>query len=110
MQTLLFSATLPPWVKDITRRFLRKEQRLVDLVGTQKMKVSPQRAMHTNKTDRSVICILPYLLIQKRQLANADVVQTGFAASAIGVLQRPANRKGLTSVAMRLVSIAAHRM
>ncbi|KAL0037879.1 hypothetical protein WJX79_003518 [Trebouxia sp. C0005] len=38
MQTLLFSATLPPWVKDITRRFLRKEQRLVDLVGTQKMK------------------------------------------------------------------------
>ena len=39
MQTLLFSATLPPWVKDITRRFLRKEQRLVDLVGTQKMKV-----------------------------------------------------------------------
>ena len=40
MQTLLFSATLPPWVKDITRRFLRKEQRLVDLVGSQKMKVS----------------------------------------------------------------------
>ena len=39
MQTLLFSATLPPWVKDITRRFLRKEQRLVDLVGNQKMKV-----------------------------------------------------------------------
>lgn len=39
MQTLLFSATLPPWVKDITRRFLRKEQRVVDLVGSQKMKV-----------------------------------------------------------------------
>ena len=48
MQTLLFSATLPPWVKDITRRFLRKEQRLVDLVGTQKMKVSPQSATHAN--------------------------------------------------------------
>ena len=39
MQTLLFSATLPPWVKDITRRFLRKEQRTVDLVGSQKMQV-----------------------------------------------------------------------
>ena len=52
MQTLLFSATLPPWVKDITRRFLRKEQRLVDLVGTQKMKVSPQSAIHANKTER----------------------------------------------------------
>ncbi len=48
MQTLLFSATLPPWVKDITRRFLRKEQRLVDLVGTQKMKVSPQSPTHAN--------------------------------------------------------------
>ena len=39
MQTLLFSATLPPWVKDITRRFLRPDHKLVDLVGSQKMKV-----------------------------------------------------------------------
>ena len=40
MQTLLFSATLPPWVKDISKKFLRKEQKLIDLVGTQKMKVT----------------------------------------------------------------------
>ncbi len=38
-QTLLFSATLPSWVKDITRRFLQASHKLVDLVGTDKMKV-----------------------------------------------------------------------
>ena len=38
-QTLLFSATLPSWVKDITRRFLEPTHKLVDLVGTDKMKV-----------------------------------------------------------------------
>ncbi len=40
VQTLLFSATLPSWVKDITRRFLRPDHKTVDLVGDQKMKVS----------------------------------------------------------------------
>lgn len=40
IQTLLFSATLPPWVKDITRRFLKSDHKIVDLVGTSKMKVS----------------------------------------------------------------------
>ena len=39
VQTLLFSATLPSWVKDITRRFLQPNHKLVDLVGTDKMKV-----------------------------------------------------------------------
>ena len=39
VQTLLFSATLPSWVKDITRRFLQPGHKLVDLVGTDKMKV-----------------------------------------------------------------------
>ena len=38
-QTLLFSATLPSWVKDITRRFLQASHKRVDLVGTDKMKV-----------------------------------------------------------------------
>ncbi|KAK9857176.1 hypothetical protein WJX84_009545 [Apatococcus fuscideae] len=40
VQTLLFSATLPSWVKDITRRFLRPDHKTVDLVGDQKMKAS----------------------------------------------------------------------
>ena len=39
--TMLFSATLPTWVKDITRRFLKPGHALVDLVGTDKMKASP---------------------------------------------------------------------
>ena len=38
-QTLLFSATLPPWVKDITKRFLKPGFTTADLVGTDKMKV-----------------------------------------------------------------------
>lgn len=40
VQTLLFSATLPPWVKDITRQFLQPGFRTVDLVGNEKMKAS----------------------------------------------------------------------
>jgi len=39
LQTLLFSATMPSWVKDITRRFLVKGHKLVDLVGDDKLKV-----------------------------------------------------------------------
>ena len=39
IQTLLFSATLPSWVKDIQKRFLRPDFKLVDLVGNQKQKV-----------------------------------------------------------------------
>ena len=39
VQTLLFSATLPAWVKDITARFLRPDHRVIDLVGNQRMKV-----------------------------------------------------------------------
>jgi ATP-dependent RNA helicase DDX21 len=39
VQTLLFSATLPAWVKDITRRFLKPSHKVVDLVGNQKQKV-----------------------------------------------------------------------
>ncbi|KAK9813646.1 hypothetical protein WJX73_001432 [Symbiochloris irregularis] len=40
VQTMLFSATLPSWVKDITRRFLKPTHRTIDLVGNQKMKAS----------------------------------------------------------------------
>jgi superfamily II DNA/RNA helicase len=39
LQTLLFSATMPSWVKDITRRFLSPGHKLVDLVGDDKLKV-----------------------------------------------------------------------
>jgi ATP-dependent RNA helicase DDX21 len=39
VQTLLFSATLPPWVKDITRRFLKADHKVIDLVGNERMKV-----------------------------------------------------------------------
>ena len=40
VQTFLFSATLPPWVKDIAKRFLKSDYATVDLVGDQKQKAS----------------------------------------------------------------------
>ena len=39
VQTLLFSATLPVWVKDITSRFLQPSHKIIDLVGNERMKV-----------------------------------------------------------------------
>lgn len=40
VQTLLFSATLPSWVKDISKRFLKPNYSTVDLVGDEKQKAS----------------------------------------------------------------------
>ena len=45
VQTLLFSATLPSWVRDITKRFLQPGHKTVDLVGTDKMKARPPRSL-----------------------------------------------------------------
>ncbi|KAK2632969.1 hypothetical protein EUGRSUZ_L00808 [Eucalyptus grandis] len=38
VQTLLFSTTLPGWVKGISSRFLKQNKRTIDLVGNEKMK------------------------------------------------------------------------
>ncbi|KAL1203859.1 DEAD-box ATP-dependent RNA helicase 7 [Cardamine amara subsp. amara] len=40
VQTLLFSATLPSWVKNISTRFLKANKKTIDLVGNDKMKAS----------------------------------------------------------------------
>ncbi len=40
VQTLLFSATLPGWVKEIASRFFKPTKKTVDLVGNEKMKAS----------------------------------------------------------------------
>ncbi|XP_057481806.1 DEAD-box ATP-dependent RNA helicase 7-like isoform X3 [Actinidia eriantha] len=40
VQTLLFSATLPDWVKHIAARFQKSDKKTVDLVGNEKMKAS----------------------------------------------------------------------
>lgn len=40
VQTLLFSATLPTWVQQIARKFLKATRKTVDLVGDEKMKAS----------------------------------------------------------------------
>lgn len=62
IQTLLFSATLPPWVKDITRRFLKATHKIVDLVGTQKMKVcEPVRAQQAPQLH--VCCVYFFMIV-----------------------------------------------
>ncbi|URE21279.1 GUCT (NUC152) domain [Musa troglodytarum] len=40
VQTLLFSATLPGWVKKISTRFLKQDKKTADLVGNEKLKAS----------------------------------------------------------------------
>eukprot|EP00252_Welwitschia_mirabilis_P019382 TRINITY_DN4463_c0_g1_i4.p1 TRINITY_DN4463_c0_g1~~TRINITY_DN4463_c0_g1_i4.p1 ORF type:complete len:711 (-),score=174.01 TRINITY_DN4463_c0_g1_i4:212-2344(-) len=40
VQTLLFSATMPAWVKKISSKFLKSEKKSADLVGDNKMKAS----------------------------------------------------------------------
>ncbi|XP_008812489.2 DEAD-box ATP-dependent RNA helicase 7-like [Phoenix dactylifera] len=40
VQTLLFSATLPDWVKKISARFLKPNKKTADLVGNEKLKAS----------------------------------------------------------------------
>ncbi|KAI3471075.1 hypothetical protein Pfo_027738 [Paulownia fortunei] len=40
VQTLLFSATLPVWVKHIAAKFLKPDKKTADLVGNEKMKAS----------------------------------------------------------------------
>ncbi|KAG0598099.1 hypothetical protein M758_12G046000 [Ceratodon purpureus] len=40
VQTLLFSATLPEWVRTIAAKFLKPSRKTVDLVGDEKMKAS----------------------------------------------------------------------
>ncbi|KAG2482998.1 hypothetical protein HYH03_018123 [Edaphochlamys debaryana] len=40
IQTLLFSATLPRWVQDLTKRFLRPGHKFLDLVGDDKMQAA----------------------------------------------------------------------
>ncbi|KAK4385083.1 DEAD-box ATP-dependent RNA helicase 7 [Sesamum angolense] len=41
VQTLLFSATLPDWVKHIAAKFLKQDKKTADLVGNEKMKPAP---------------------------------------------------------------------
>ncbi|GMY23017.1 DEAD-box ATP-dependent RNA helicase 7-like [Fagus crenata] len=40
VQTLLFSATLPQWVQQIAKKFLKVNKKTADLVGNEKMKAS----------------------------------------------------------------------
>ena len=58
VQTLLFSATLPSWVKDITRRFLKPTFKTIDLVGNERMKARHACLLPVFTKE---ICMLPYM-------------------------------------------------
>eukprot|EP00892_Ulva_mutabilis_P003553 jgi/Ulvmu1/156/UM001_0160.1 len=40
VQTMLFSATMPPWVRSLQQQYLRGDAAFVDLVGTEKQKAA----------------------------------------------------------------------
>ena len=39
-QTLLFSATLPPWVLRTAKKYMSEDRKIVDLIGDQELKAS----------------------------------------------------------------------
>lgn len=39
-QTLLFSATLPPWVLRTAKKYMSEDKKIVDLIGDQELKAS----------------------------------------------------------------------
>lgn len=39
-QTLLFSATLPPWVQKTAEKYMSEDKKIVDLIGDQELKAS----------------------------------------------------------------------
>jgi superfamily II DNA/RNA helicase len=58
VQTFLFSATMPPWVKELTRKYLRPDSQNVDLVGSDKMKASrsvEHKVLYCHWTQRASI-------------------------------------------------------
>lgn len=74
LQTLLFSATMPAWVKDITRRFLTKTHKLVDLVGDDKLKVGLPSNLQDNVTAQFILerVLLPSYMLYPSRMLNAE--------------------------------------
>lgn len=58
IQTLLFSATLPAWVRQITKRFLKASHKVVDLIGDDKIKVHTYNSFV--QTALSLACLSSY--------------------------------------------------
>ncbi len=56
IQTFLFSATMPKWIKDLCQRFLKKDHKTVDLIGDTNVQVRPARVM---QSERLYECISP---------------------------------------------------
>eukprot|EP01114_Cavostelium_apophysatum_P005053 TRINITY_DN1563_c0_g1_i4.p1 TRINITY_DN1563_c0_g1~~TRINITY_DN1563_c0_g1_i4.p1 ORF type:complete len:710 (-),score=254.12 TRINITY_DN1563_c0_g1_i4:24-2153(-) len=64
-QTLLFSATIPDWVGQIAKRYLKADKLTVDLVGDQKVKVNENitnMAMYSDKDSLQREPVIPQLV------------------------------------------------
>lgn len=51
-QTLLFSATMPPWVYKTAQKYMSKDVKKVDLIGQQQVKTSTTVQVSSKQYDR----------------------------------------------------------
>lgn len=54
-QTLLFSATLPPWVVKTAEKYMSHDRKIVDLIGEQELKAS--ESVQVSQLRNLVTCI-----------------------------------------------------
>lgn len=90
-QTLLFSATLPPWVQKTAEKYMSEDKKIVDLIGDQELKAS--------ETIQHLAIKCPY---QARASTIRDVVQVYSGAHSRTLIftetKNDANSLALSSV------------
>lgn len=75
IQTMLFSATMPKWIKDLCSRFLKKDHKMVDLIG------DDQFTQASATTVRHMM--LPCHFTQRPQLVNDLIRSWGLGGRTI---------------------------
>jgi len=75
IQTMLFSATMPKWIKDLCNRFLKPSHKMVDLIGDDKLtQASATTVRHM---------MLPCHFTQRPQLVNDLIRSWGLGGRTI---------------------------
>lgn len=90
-QTLIFSATLPPWVQRTAKKYMAEDKKIVDLIGDQELKAS--------ETIQHLAIKCPY---QTRATTIRDIVQVYSGAHSRTLIftetKNDANNLALNSV------------
>jgi ATP-dependent RNA helicase DDX21 len=83
LQICLFSATIPPWVRDVARNYLKRDQRIVDLAKNLRNKTS-QTVNHLaiNCPFHNRIAVLADLLVVYGGVTGKTIVFTQTKADA----------------------------